>query len=113
MFCPIVFHRVALLPRCFGLLFRLNLVPLTNFRGTGQTQPSQSASVSIVAQQQLMNKTMEKQSELQLDKSRVTLLLEINAELLREVLKVQPKFGSPEEAKTDPVFREYAVTRVR
>jgi hypothetical protein len=66
-----------------------------------------------VAQQQLMSKTMEKQSELQLDKSRVTLLLEINAELLREVLKVQPKFSSPEEAKTDPVFREYAVTRVQ
>lgn len=55
-----------------------------------------------------MNKSMEKQqSELQLDKSRVTLLLEINAELLREVLQIQPKLKTPEEAKNDPTFREF------
>jgi len=54
-----------------------------------------------------MNKAMEKQNELQIDKQRVTLLLEINAELLREVLNVQPKLKSPEEAKNDPIFREY------
>jgi hypothetical protein len=67
-------------------------------------------SIATQQQQQLTNKVMEKQqSELQLDKSRVTLLLEINAELLREVLNVQPKLKSPEEAKNDPVFREYAI----
>ena len=55
-----------------------------------------------------MGKAMEKQqSELQLDKSRVTLLLEINAELLREVLQIQPKLKTPEEAKNDPAFREF------
>jgi hypothetical protein len=65
-------------------------------------------SIATQQQQQLMNKAVEKHSELELDKKRVTLLLEINAELLREVLAVQPKLKSPEEAKNDPVFREYA-----
>ncbi|KAF8253856.1 hypothetical protein K440DRAFT_145816 [Wilcoxina mikolae CBS 423.85] len=72
----------------------------------GQPQSS-SVSIATQQQQQLMNKVMEKQqSELQLDKSRVTLLLEINAELLREVLNIQPKLKSQEEAKNDPMFRE-------
>ncbi|KAA8914524.1 hypothetical protein FN846DRAFT_564679 [Sphaerosporella brunnea] len=69
-------------------------------------QQSLSVSIATQQQQQLMNKAMEKHSELELDKKRVTLLLEINAELLREVLNVQPKLKSPEEAKNDPVFRE-------
>ena len=54
---------------------------------------------------------MEKRnSELQLDKLRVTLLLEINAELLYEVLRIQPGSEQTKEstAKNDPVFREYA-----
>jgi hypothetical protein len=54
-----------------------------------------------------MSRAIEKHGEVQLDKSRVTLLLEINTELLREVLLVQPNFKNTEEAKNDPTFREY------
>lgn len=63
-------------------------------------------SIATQQQQQLMNKAVESPNELALDKSRVTLLLEINAVLLREVLAVQPKLKSQDEAKMDPTFRE-------
>ncbi|KAF3935938.1 hypothetical protein ABW20_dc0110091 [Dactylellina cionopaga] len=47
---------------------------------------------NLAAQQQqqlLMQKAQENQNQLQLDKSRVSLLLEINAELLKESLNLQ------------------------
>jgi hypothetical protein len=75
--------------------------------GVPQQPPLQNPmSIATQQQQQLMNKAVESPNELALDKSRVTLLLEINAVLLREVLAVQPKLKSQDEAKMDPIFRE-------
>lgn len=56
---------------------------------------------------------MESQNQLQLDKSRVTLLLEINAELLRETVSIQANGKNPsqpgeERAGHDKGFYEYA-----
>lgn len=65
-------------------------------------------------QQLLLNRQMESQNQLQLDKSRVTLLLEINAELLRETVNLQSTGKSlptqGEEKTPDKGFYEYATT---
>lgn len=59
---------------------------------------------------------MESQNQLQLDKSRVTLLLEINAELLRETVNLQSNgksLPSQSDEKPDKGFYEYATTSYR
>lgn len=64
-------------------------------------------------QQLLLNRQMESQNQLQLDKSRVTLLLEINAELLRETVNLQSNgksLPSQGDEKPDKGFYEYATT---
>lgn len=53
-----------------------------------------------------MNKAQETQSQLQLDKSRVTLLLQINAELLKEVMVIQPNMKLNEDSGKAE-FKEY------
>lgn len=56
---------------------------------------------------------MESQNQLQLDKSRVTLLLEINAELLRETVNLQSNgksLPSQGDEKPDKGFYEYVLS---
>ncbi|EPS40625.1 hypothetical protein H072_5514 [Dactylellina haptotyla CBS 200.50] len=73
-----------------------------SFSPTPGALTQQSSGVpnsNIAAQQQqqlLMQKAQENQNQLQLDKSRVSLLLEINTELLKESLNLQAtKAGAP------------------
>ena len=47
-----------------------------------------------------MNRAMETQSHIAIDKSRVTLLLEINSELLRETVQLQTSGKVDQEDKT-------------
>jgi hypothetical protein len=67
---------------------------------------------TIAAQQQqlLVSKAMETQNQLQLEKNRISLLLEINSELLKEVMDIQPTLKSVEEGKNSPEFKEYALS---
>ena len=57
---------------------------------------------TVAAQQQqlLMNRAMETQGHIAIDKSRVTLLLEINSELLRETVQLQTNGKVDQEDKT-------------
>jgi len=57
---------------------------------------------TVAAQQQqlFMNRAMETQNHIAIDKSRVTLLLEINSELLRETVQLQTSGKVDQEDKT-------------
>ncbi|KAF8455286.1 hypothetical protein BDZ91DRAFT_686376, partial [Kalaharituber pfeilii] len=61
-------------------------------------------TVSAQQQQLLMNRAIESQNQLAIDKARVTLLLEINAELLRETVQLQAAGKHQEDKSADKGF---------
>ncbi|RVD89974.1 uncharacterized protein DFL_000960 [Arthrobotrys flagrans] len=73
---PAAPHRAAVPPAQAGALAQGTNVPNSNLAAQQQ-------------QQLLMQKAQENQNQLQLEKSRVSLLLEINTELLKESLNLQ------------------------
>jgi len=72
---------------------------------------SSASSIALQQQQLLLNRQMETQSQLQLEKSRVTLILQINTELLRETISLQASgrgAGGEEHKTPDKGYIEYA-----
>lgn len=75
---------------------------ITSSNLTVANASSMSNPNTVAAQQQqlLMNRAMETQNHIAIDKSRVTLLLEINSELLRETVQLQTNGKVDQEDKT-------------